>query len=193
MSDNFGIRSAHGLDVWMIANKSNCKCSICGLPVNGFGQRHIDWNIEYYIPKAVAKWNGNAYTYELRTLIGMSTNMFIVHPSCNMHKGVTYTKEGIDDLPISAEEKERLRELYDAVESHSECFRETVASVRARQNNQCKCCGKLLGDEYVIRRINWNLPRCVENGMLICSDCNESMEHNSYYNPLTGDFETGRY
>lgn len=37
MSESFGIRSAHGLDVLRIANKSNYKCVICGLPVN------IDW------------------------------------------------------------------------------------------------------------------------------------------------------
>lgn len=193
MSDNFGIRSAHGLDVLRIAHKSNYKCVICGLPVNIAGQRHIDWNIEHYIPKAVAKWSDAPSSYMLRKLISLYDNMYIAHPDCNAHKGITYTKEGIDDLPIGTQDKKYLHMLYDNVEKYAGGFRTTVATLRERQNNQCKRCGKPLGDEYTIRRINNHLLRCAENGMLLCNDCNESMETNSYYNPLTGDFETGRY
>lgn len=191
MSDNFGIYSAHGFDVLRIAHKSNCKCVICGLPVNIAGQRHIDWNIEHYIPKAVAKWSDDLSSYMLRKLIGSYDNMFIAHPSCNAHKGIMYTEEGIDDLPISTEDKEYLHTLYDAIEKYTGSFKVMVSHIRAAQNNKCKRCGKPLGDEYTIRRINNHSPRCAENGMLLCNDCNESMETNSYYNPLTGDFETG--
>ena len=184
MSDNFGIHSAHGLDVLRIANKSNCKCVICGLPVNLAGQRHIDWNIEHYIPKAVAKWSDTSSSYALRELISRDANMFIAHPDCNRLKGIMYTEEGIDKLPVEEEHKERLHVLYDAVEEYAHSFKDTVSSILKKQNNCCKLCKKQLGSEYTVRRIDWNASRSADNGMVVCMDCNESMANNNYHDPL---------
>lgn len=191
MSEQFGIKSVTPFKAAILLKKSSGCCAICGRMIDLSGQRHIDWNIDHFVPKAVAKWSLGIDTYDLnylRELLSDDVNLLVTHPSCNESKGMSYDINDIDNLYISNESKADLRSFVKDVNTYLDEYNRAVVQIKTRYKNRCVDCKKEITSDFVLRRIDTTIPRSVQNSVLLCPRCNDQYSGNSHYDKRTRRF-----
>lgn len=180
---SFGITTASNLEArYYLIRKSNGNCAICGKPVNVYGFRCMDWNIDHVIPKAVVKWALDESYYTIvaaKSLLSCDTNLVVTHPTCNEGKGCACNESIILSLHINDEEKQKLLSLRESLSSVIESYERTKKTLLEKQNYKCSNCGCDIGDDSVLRRKITTFPRSLYNGRCLCVKCNDSLSDNT--------------
>lgn len=191
MSNQFGIKSVTPFVAAQLLKKSSGCCAICGRGVNIRGTRHVDWNIDHFIPKAVAKWSLGISDQDLRCLrdlLSDDSNMFVVHPWCNEEKGMRFSSEDVSKLHLDKMSEALLYSLLNDVSRYLNEYNQTMTQIRECHGNKCANCGCEITSDFVIRRQDQNLPRSVFNSVLLCATCNRDYKNNTHFDLHTKRF-----
>ena len=149
-------------------NRVNGVCFICGKKLSN---NEIEWSVDHFIPRAVCKWVPNA---KLQSLIKSGENIFIVHPECNYSKDSSLpTNKRIETMHAQNAVKAEVKELYRVSEPSLVKYKAIKQSTWDSQDRKCALCGKRIPlDAATLRRKNNKKPRCRDNAMCLCKNCN---------------------
>lgn len=146
------------------------RCAICGEIVENIISR------DHVFPRAIWKWQETTLPKEefteLKRAIESSKNIVKVHPDCN------YAKEeslfNIDDLTLTEKQRRKLEVVEKSVRPYIAGYMQIKEQIISRQNEKCYVCKKALGEDRVLRRIDTSKPRTIENGCVLCHNCNRN-------------------
>lgn len=148
--------------------KANGVCFICGKKLS---KKESEWSVDHFIPRAVYKWAPNE---KVQNRIESGDNIFIVHPECNYSKDSALpTNKSINAMYAKEAIKAGIKELYRESEQSLVKYKAVKQSTLASQDRKCALCGKNISlNTATLRRKDNRKPRCRENAMCLCENCN---------------------
>lgn len=144
-------------------------CSICGRPITG------NKTTDHIYPQEIAKWqyeSGPEIQEKVQKVIGSKCNRAPAHRKCNYEK-----QDQMPDLMkihISAKQRQRLQAAISEIQKEIEQHESRKNAQKMCQEQKCYCCGKPLGEDCVLRRIDPEKERVWENACMVCRECNDN-------------------
>lgn len=135
------------------------KCVYCG--------KYKKATVDHFYPKAIYRWCGDEYK---EAIIDKKNTVYACR-ACNFRKQEKiYPIETVQD----EEKKKELVEVRKNIGDGVSKFFGLKKKLRKKQNGRCYGCGKMMTkNEGIIRRIDPEKPRKLENACLVCDKCNK--------------------
>lgn len=158
---------------------ANELCAICGEKIIGKCSR------DHVVPIAVLKWAKAAskdFTDEdfefLYKKLNSKANICKTHRACNHSK--CDSSVFIDDLYLTDENRECLRQLLSDVEPYLVAYEILKSKLTASQNSRCAICKTKLRNSMILRRKDNRQKRTYSNAQILCVDCNARLRANGH-------------